>query len=75
MTGVAVCLISDGNIGARQAPPVHRPYAKDLLRAMIPFKRWWLTQASLDIVYPQGIGLERRSHSRLAAYICIGPYQ
>jgi radical SAM superfamily enzyme YgiQ (UPF0313 family) len=27
-----------------------RMYVKDLLRAMIPLKRWWLTQASIDIV-------------------------
>ncbi|MFZ2960643.1 MAG: radical SAM protein [Candidatus Ozemobacteraceae bacterium] len=27
----------------------HRPWAKELMRAMIPFRRWWLTQASLDI--------------------------
>lgn len=27
----------------------NRKYVKDLLRAMIPLKRWWLTQASLDI--------------------------
>lgn len=26
-----------------------RPYIKDLLRAMIPLKKWWLTQASMDI--------------------------
>lgn len=26
-----------------------RPYIKELLRAMIPLKRWWLTQASMDI--------------------------
>jgi radical SAM superfamily enzyme YgiQ (UPF0313 family) len=27
----------------------NRPYIKELLRAMIPLKRWWLTQASMDI--------------------------
>lgn len=27
----------------------NRKYVKDLLRAMIPLKKWWLTQASLDI--------------------------
>lgn len=27
----------------------HRPYVKSLLRAMIPLKKWWLTQASMDI--------------------------
>ncbi|MBN2389785.1 MAG: radical SAM protein [Anaerolineae bacterium] len=26
-----------------------REYVKDLLRAMMPLKRWWLTQASMDI--------------------------
>jgi radical SAM superfamily enzyme YgiQ (UPF0313 family) len=26
-----------------------RQYIKDLLRAMIPLKKWWLTQASMDI--------------------------
>ncbi|MEM1447767.1 MAG: radical SAM protein [Planctomycetota bacterium] len=34
----------DDNLTAR------RSYVKALLRAMIPRKRWWLTQASLDIV-------------------------
>lgn len=33
----------DDNLTAR------RPYIKDLLRAMLPLKKWWLTQASLDI--------------------------
>lgn len=33
----------DDNLTAKRA------YIKDLLRAMIPLKRWWLTQASLDI--------------------------
>lgn len=33
----------DDNLTARRA------YIKDLLRAMIPLKRWWLTQASMDI--------------------------
>ncbi|MFH7243805.1 MAG: B12-binding domain-containing radical SAM protein [Spirulina sp.] len=27
----------------------NRPYIKALLRQMIPLKRWWLTQASMDI--------------------------
>lgn len=27
----------------------NRRYVKELLRAMIPLKRWWLTQASMDI--------------------------
>ena len=34
----------DDNLTAR------RDYVKELLRAMIPRKRWWLTQASMDIV-------------------------
>ena len=34
----------DDNLTAKRA------YIKDLLRAMIPYKRWWLTQASIDIV-------------------------
>ena len=33
----------DDNLTAR------RPYVKELLRAMIPLKKWWLTQASMDI--------------------------
>lgn len=33
----------DDNLTAR------RPWVKELLRGMIPYKRWWLTQASLDI--------------------------
>jgi radical SAM superfamily enzyme YgiQ (UPF0313 family) len=27
----------------------NRPYIKELLEAMVPLKRWWLTQASMDI--------------------------
>lgn len=33
----------DDNLTAR------RTYVKELLRAMIPLKKWWLTQASMDI--------------------------
>ncbi len=33
----------DDNLTAKRA------YIKDLLRAMIPLKKWWLTQASMDI--------------------------
>jgi radical SAM superfamily enzyme YgiQ (UPF0313 family) len=33
----------DDNLTARRA------YVKELLRAMIPLKKWWLTQASMDI--------------------------
>src|SRR5262245_3229920 len=28
---------------------VKRPYIKELLRRMIPLRKWWLTQASMDI--------------------------
>ena len=28
---------------------IKRPYIKELLNAMIPLKKWWLTQASMDI--------------------------
>ncbi len=28
---------------------INRPYIKELLRAMQPLNRWWLTQASMDI--------------------------
>lgn len=28
---------------------INRKYIKELLRAMIPLKKWWLTQASMDI--------------------------
>ena len=31
----------------------NRDYIKALLEAMIPLKRWWLTQASMDIVHDQ----------------------
>lgn len=34
----------DDNLTAKRA------YIKELLQAMIPLKRWWLTQASIDIV-------------------------
>jgi radical SAM superfamily enzyme YgiQ (UPF0313 family) len=29
---------------------IDRPYIKELLTKMIPLKKWWLTQASIDIV-------------------------
>ncbi|MCU0290657.1 MAG: B12-binding domain-containing radical SAM protein [Thermoanaerobaculaceae bacterium] len=32
-------------------PTADRPHFKELLRRMIPLRRWWLTQASLDIVH------------------------
>jgi len=28
---------------------IRRPYIRELLQAMIPLKKWWLTQASMDI--------------------------
>jgi radical SAM superfamily enzyme YgiQ (UPF0313 family) len=28
---------------------IKRPYIRELLQAMIPLKKWWLTQASMDI--------------------------
>ncbi len=28
---------------------IRRPYIKELLKEMIPLKKWWLTQASMDI--------------------------
>lgn len=28
---------------------INRPYIRELLTAMIPLKRWWLTQASMDV--------------------------
>jgi len=28
----------------------NRRYAKELLRGMLPYRKWWLTQASIDIV-------------------------
>jgi radical SAM superfamily enzyme YgiQ (UPF0313 family) len=52
----------DDNLTAR------RPYIKDLLRAMIPLKKWWLTQASMDIAKdPELLDLMQRSG-------CIGVF-
>ncbi len=31
----------------------HRTYVKSLLKEMVPLKKWWLTQASMDIVKDQ----------------------
>jgi radical SAM superfamily enzyme YgiQ (UPF0313 family) len=28
---------------------INRPYIRELLSAMVPLKRWWLTQASMDV--------------------------
>ncbi len=45
-----------------------RSYIKALLRAMIPLKKWWLTQASMDIVNdPELLDL-------MAASGCIGVF-
>ena len=30
---------------------IKRPYIKELLKAMIPLNKWWLTQASMDIAW------------------------
>ncbi len=52
----------DDNLTAR------RPYIKELLRAMLPLKKWWLTQASLDIARdPELLDLMRDSG-------CIGVF-
>ncbi|MFM8320602.1 MAG: radical SAM protein [Chloroflexota bacterium] len=52
----------DDNLTARRA------YIKELLQAMIPLKKWWLTQASLDIARdPELLDLMRRSG-------CIGVF-
>ncbi|WP_370459002.1 radical SAM protein [Aggregicoccus sp. 17bor-14] len=45
---------------------IHRPYAHALLRAMVPEKKWWLTQASLDIAN------DRALLDDLEASGCIG---
>ncbi len=45
-----------------------RTYIKDLLRGMLPLKRWWLTQASMDIACdPELLDL-------MAASGCIGVF-
>lgn len=46
----------------------NRSYVKSLLRAMIPLKKWWLTQASMDIAKdPELLNLMRDSG-------CIGVF-
>lgn len=41
---------------------IQRPYIKELLAAMIPYKRWWLTQASMDVADdPELLELMRKS--------------
>ncbi|MEW5867768.1 MAG: radical SAM protein [Chloroflexota bacterium] len=46
----------------------NRSYIKELLRAMIPLKKWWLTQASMDIAKdPELLDLMKRSG-------CIGVF-
>lgn len=40
----------------------NRRYAKELLRGMIPYRKWWLTQASIDIADdPELLGLMKES--------------
>lgn len=52
----------DDNLTAKRA------YVKELLRAMIPLKKWWLTQASMDITNdPELLRLMRDSG-------CIGVF-
>lgn len=52
----------DDNLTARRA------YVKELLRGMIPLKKWWLTQASLDIAKdPELLDLMQQSG-------CIGVF-
>lgn len=52
----------DDNLTAKRA------YVKELLKAMIPLKRWWLTQASMDIANdPELLQLMRASG-------CIGVF-
>ena len=41
---------------------VNRRYARELFTAMIPYKKWWLTQVSMDIARdPKLLGLMRAS--------------
>jgi radical SAM superfamily enzyme YgiQ (UPF0313 family) len=52
----------DDNLTAKRA------YIKELLRAMVPLKKWWLTQASIDIARdPELLGLMQQSG-------CIGVF-
>lgn len=46
----------------------NRPFAKELFKAMIPLKKWWLTQASMDIARD----LELLELMRLSG--CIGVF-
>jgi radical SAM superfamily enzyme YgiQ (UPF0313 family) len=58
----------DDNLTARAAGDAQRAYIKALLRAMVPLKRWWLTQASMDIARdPELLDL-------MAASGCIGVF-
>ncbi len=58
----------DDNLTAKSAVASQRAYIEDLLRAMIPLKRWWLTQASMDIARdPELLDL-------MAASGCIGVF-
>lgn len=48
--------------------PARRAYIKELLRAMIPLRKWWLTRASLDVARdPELLTLMRASG-------CIGVF-
>lgn len=41
---------------------INRPYIRTLLEAMVPLRKWWLTQASMDIAEDRGLlDLMRRS--------------
>ncbi|WP_207423351.1 B12-binding domain-containing radical SAM protein [Desertivirga brevis] len=47
---------------------IKRPYIKELLTGMIPLKKWWLTQASMDIAKdPELLDLMKKSG-------CIGVF-
>ncbi len=52
----------DDNLTARRA------YVKELLRAMVPLKKWWLTQASMDIAR------DRELLDLMQASGCIGVF-
>jgi radical SAM superfamily enzyme YgiQ (UPF0313 family) len=41
---------------------INRPYIRTLLEAMVPLRKWWLTQASMDVAEDRGLlDLMRRS--------------
>lgn len=47
---------------------INRPYARQLFAALVPYKKWWLTQASMDIAKDPGL-LELMQRSG-----CIGVF-